>query len=221
MSLEEKSKSKVGYLKYLGILLLLVGITILFFTYQPLIRSYFDYKFSPKPIEEVKVEIIKEDEEITTEIVKDTEIVFVDNNFGLYIPKIQANAKVIKNVNPYDYDAYRNALIYGVVHAKGTALPNENGNVFLFAHSTVNFYERRKYNVYFYLLGELKKDDPIYVSYQGTIYKYKVLEFKVVKPEEIQYLGTYMEQDTLTLMTCWPVGSNTKRAVVTAIRDLE
>ena len=221
MSLEEKSKSKVGYLKYLGILLLLVGITILFFTYQPLIRSYFDYKFSPKPIEEVKVEIIKEDEEITTEIVKDTEIVFVDNNFGLYIPKIQANAKVIKNVNPYDYDAYRNALVYGVVHAKGTALPNENGNVFLFAHSTVNFYERRKYNVYFYLLGELKKDDPIYVSYQGEIYNYKVLELRIVKPSEVQYLGEYMDQDTLTLMTCWPIGSNTKRAIVVAIRDTE
>ncbi len=221
MSLEEKSKSKVGYSKYLGILLLLVGITILFFTYQPLIRSYFDYKFSPKPIEEVKVEIIKEDEEITTEIVKDTEIVFVDNNFGLYIPKIQANAKVIKNVNPYDYDAYRNALIYGVVHAKGTALPNENGNVFLFAHSTVNFYERRKYNVYFYLLGELKKDDPIYVSYQGEIYNYKVLELRIVKPSEVQYLGEYMDQDTLTLMTCWPIGSNTKRAIVVAIRDTE
>ena len=221
MSLEEKSKSKVGYSKYLGILLLLVGITILFFTYQPLIRSYFDYKFSPKPIEEVKVEIIKEDEEITTEIVKDTEIVFVDNNFGLYIPKIQANAKVIKNVNPYDYDAYRNALVYGVVHAKGTALPNENGNVFLFAHSTVNFYERRKYNVYFYLLGELKKDDPIYVSYQGEIYNYKVLELRIVKPSEVQYLGEYMDQDTLTLMTCWPIGSNTKRAIVVAIRDTE
>ncbi|HQJ73937.1 MAG TPA: sortase, partial [Candidatus Dojkabacteria bacterium] len=77
------------------------------------------------------------------------------------------------------------------------------------------------YNVYFYLLGELQKDDLIYVSYKGKIYKYKVVEFKVVKPEEIKYLGKYMEQDTLTLMTCWPVGSNTRRGIVTAVRDME
>jgi len=221
MSKEKDKKSKAGYLKIIGILLLLLGILIVVYTFQPFIFSYLDYKFTPQPQKEIKVELTNGDEEITADIKKDTEVVIVDNEFGLYIPKIQANAKVIKNIDPYDYDAYRNALIYGVVHAKGSALPSESGNVFLFAHSTVNFYESRKYNVYFYLLGELKKDDPILVSYQGTIYKYKVLEFKVVKPEEIQYLGTYMEQDTLTLMTCWPVGSNTKRAIVTAIRDLE
>jgi len=30
-----------------------------------------------------------------------------------------------------------------------------------------------------------------------------------------------MDQDTLTLMTCWPVGSNTRRGIVTAVRDIE
>lgn len=221
MSLEEKSKFKGGYLRYLGILLLLLGFGVLFFTYQPVIWSYFDYYFSPKPVEEIKIEITKKEEEVTKEINKETEVVFVNSDFGLYIPKIKANAKVIKNVDPYDFDAYRNALIYGVVHAKGSALPNEDGNVFLFAHSTVNFYERRKYNVYFYLLGELEKDDPIYVSYEGVMYKYKVLELRIVDPSEVQYLGKYMEQDTLTLMTCWPVGSNVKRAIVIAVRDIE
>ncbi len=221
MSEEKDKKSKAGYLKYIGILLLLFGVGILYYTFQPFITSYLDYKFSPKLEKEIKVELTKGDEQITTEIKKDTEVVIVDSEFGLYIPKIQANAKVIKNVDPYDYDAYRSALVHGVVHAKGSSVPSESGNVFLFAHSTVNFYERRQYNVYFYLLGELEKGDPILVSYQGQIYKYKVLEFKVVDPEEIQYLGKYMEQDTLTLMTCWPVGSNTKRAIVVAIRDTE
>ena len=218
---EEKSKLKVGYSKYLGILLLVVGVVILFITYQPVIWSYLDYILSPKPVEDIKVEVTKQGEDITSEIEKDTEIVFVNSDFGLYIPKIQANAKVIKNVDPYDEERYTNALIYGVAHAKGSALPNEDGNVFLFAHSAVNFYERRKYNVYFYLLNELKKDDPIYVSYQGQIYTYKVLEVKIVDPMNIQYLGKYMEQDTLTLMTCWPAGANIKRTIVTAIRDTE
>lgn len=221
MSEEKSKKSIAGYLRIIGILLLLLGILIVVYTFQPLIFSYIDYKLTPEPEKEIEVELIKGDQEITTDIKKDTEVVFVDNQFGLYIPKIQANSKVVKNIDPYDFDAYSNALISGVAHAKGSSVPSEPGNVFLFAHSAVNFYERRKYNVYFYLLGELKKDDPILVSYQGEIYKYKVLEFKVIKPEEIQYMGQYMQEDTLTLMTCWPAGSNTKRAIVTAIRDTE
>lgn len=218
--LKEESKLKVGYLKYLGILLLLTGFSVILFTYMPVIQAYIEYYFSPQQVEEIKVEISTK-EEITTEIEKDTEVVFVDQNFGLYIPKIKANAKVIRNVDPYDKEEYTNALIYGVAHAKGTALPSEEGNVFLFAHSAVNFYERRKYNVYFYLLNELQKEDEIYVSYQGDIYRYFVLEVKIVDPSEVKYLGQYLPEDTLTLMTCWPAGANVKRTVVTAVKGTE
>jgi len=216
--LKEKSRPKGGYLKYIGILLLLLGLSILIFTYYPAIRAYIDYKLLPPP-KETAVQIVNEGEQITKEINKNTEIVFVDNDFGLYIPKIKANAKVIKNVDPYNEDIYINALIYGVAHAKGTPTPNSNGNVFLFAHSAVNFYERRKYNVYFYLLRELEKDDEIYVSYEGEIYRYTVFENKIVEPSEIKYLGTYLEEDTLTLMTCWPMGVDSKRAIVIAKRE--
>ncbi|KKP64635.1 MAG: hypothetical protein UR61_C0042G0002, partial [candidate division WS6 bacterium GW2011_GWE1_34_7] len=122
--LKEESKFKVGYLKYLGILLLLIGFVVILLTYMPVIKAYVEYYFAPKQVEEIKVEISTK-EEITTDIRKDTEIVFVDKNFGLYIPKIKANAKVIRDVDPYDKEEYTNALIYGVAHAKGTALPNE------------------------------------------------------------------------------------------------
>lgn len=221
MQKEVESKQKVGYLKYLGILLLLGGFLVLLLTYLPVIISYIDFFFYPKPKEGVSVEIVDIGNEITTDIDKNTEIVFLDSDFGLYIPKIKANAKVIKNVSPYDKVEYTNALISGVAHAKGTSLPNEEGNVFLFAHSAVNFYEKRNYNIYFYLLNELKKTDEIYVSYQGEIYKYLVLEVEIVNPDEIQYLGEYLSEDTLTLMTCWPAGSSLKRTVVIAVRDID
>lgn len=215
---EDTKKKKQGYLKYLGILLLLGGLTVVILTFYPIISAYFKYYFNPQPQKEVRVEIV-EDEQITEEIDEDTEIVFLDKDFGLYIPKIGANAKVVKNVNPYDEDEYINALYSGVAHAKDSSTPDSSGNIFLFAHSAVNFYERRKYNVYFYLLTELEKDDLIYVSYEGDIYTYQVLETKKVNPTEVQYLGTYSNEDTLTLMTCWPAGMNVKRMIVTAVRD--
>ena len=218
MSKEKNNKKKVGYLKYIGILLLLSGLTVLTFTFSPIISAYLKYYFNPEPKKEVRVEIVEEkDEDMQEE--EDEEIVFLNEDFGLYIPKIGANAKVIENVDPYDEDEYINALYSGVAHAKGSSTPNRNGNVFLFAHSAVNFYERRKYNVYFYLLGELKKDDPIYVSYEGDIYTYKVLETKKVNPTEVEYLGTYLDKDTLTIMTCWPAGMNVKRIIVTGVRN--
>ncbi len=216
---ENKKEKKVGYLKYLGILLLLSSLTVIFFTFFPIISTYVKYRLNPQPIKKIEVKIVEEDKEITKEIEKDTTIVFVDKDFGLYIPKIGANAKVVKNVNQYNEDEYINALYTGVAHAKDSSTPDRNGNVFLFAHSAVNFYERHKYNVYFYLLGELEKDDPIYVSYEGNIYTYKVLESKKVNPTQMEYLGTYLDEDTLTIMTCWPAGMDYKRMIVTSVRD--
>ena len=213
---------KGGYLKYIGILLFVIGLVFLIITFLPLIKAYLNYYLYPAP-EEVKVEVIEEDEEITEalDITEDTDIVFVDNDFGLYIPKIKANAKVIANVDPYIEDEYINALKDGVAHASGSSFPNQSGNVFLFAHSAVNFYEQNKYNVYFYLLNELEKGDEIYVSYNGEIYQYIVLETKIVDPEDTEYLDEYMEEDTLTIMSCYPAGTNWKRIIVTAVRELE
>ena len=163
---ENRSKSKRGYLKYIGILFLLLGLIILSIIYSPVIKAYIDYKLYPFPNKEIKIELTNGSDNITTDISKDTDTVFVDKDFGLYIPKIKANAKVIKNIDPNNYNAYRNALVHGVVHAKGTS-HQMNQVMFSFAHSTVNFYERRQYNIYFYLLGQLEENDLVYVSYQG------------------------------------------------------
>lgn len=217
--LEKKYKNKKPrYIKYLGYLFLIIGLTTLIWIFYPIITTYIDYIFFPSN-KEIPVEI-SNDVEITKNINKDTDIIFIDNQFGLYIPKIKANAKVISNVDPLNKREYTNALVDGVAHAKGTSLPNEKGNTFLFAHSSVNFYDNRNYNIYFYLLTELKKNDEIYISYENSIYKYKVLETKIVSKYETKYLDKYMEEDTLTLMTCWPAGMNVKRVIVTAIRDI-
>lgn len=213
-------KLKGGYLKYLGILLFVIGFVFLLITYLPLIKAYLNYWFSPSPLD-ADVKVIEENNEDITEskdIKKDTDIVFVDRDFGLYIPKIKANARIIKNVDPYDKDEYIKALENGVAHAGGSSFPNQSGNVFLFAHSAVNFYEQRKYNVYFYLLGELEKGDDIYVSYDGVVYQYSVLETKIVDPEDTKYLSNYMDEDTLTIMSCYPAGTNWKRIIVIAVR---
>lgn len=75
------------------------------------------------------------------------------------------------------------------------------------------------YSVYFYLLGELEKEDEIFLSYEGVIYKYRVQEVKIVNRESTQYLKKNADPDSLVLMTCYPAGTDWKRTVVIAYRD--
>ena len=214
---EETTKRHISRIQIAGILLLLTGVVFLLITYIPVISAYVKYTFSNK---DKQPEIQLADKEfVNTDITSNTEIVFVDKSFGIYIPKIQTNASVIADVDTTNPSEYLSALEKGIAHAKGTSYPNEKGNVFLFAHSAVDFYNQRNYSVYFYLLSELESGDKIYVSYDGKMYQYSVLETKIVSKTDTQYMGEYLEQDTLTLMSCWPSGTNLKRIIVIAVRN--
>src|SRR5690348_13674845 len=59
------------------------------------------------------------------------QIVPVDKDFGIVIPKLGANAHVIANVDPFNSKDYQYALTRGVAHARGTSVPGSMGNVFL------------------------------------------------------------------------------------------
>ncbi len=148
---------------------------------------------------------------------KDTNAIHpIDTNFSIVIPKIGANAKIIPGVDPYNSAAYQVALTKGVAQAKGTALPYEKGNMFVFSHSAANFYDATHYNAIFYLLSKLKKDDKIYVFYKGQKYTYVVSTTKLVSPKDVSYLENKTNDQTLTLMTCWPAGTSLNRLLVLA-----
>lgn len=138
----------------------------------------------------------------------------VYTDFGLVIPKIRANSKVIANVNPYREEIYQKALTLGVAHAEGTALPGKIGNTFIFAHSSGDWFTANRFNSVFYLLNKLEKNDEIDIYYQKQKYVYKVIEKKIVTPSEIDYLTKKGAKRTITLMTCWPPGTTLKRLIV-------
>ncbi|HET7713071.1 MAG TPA: sortase, partial [Patescibacteria group bacterium] len=89
------------------------------------------------------------------EVFPNPETIPRDQNFGIKIPKIGADSKIFANVDPFDKEEYENYLKQGVAHAAGSSLPEELGNVFLFAHSTATLWESREYNAVFYLLNKL------------------------------------------------------------------
>ena len=140
----------------------------------------------------------------------------VNRDFGIVIPKIGANATVIANVDPYNPKIYQKRLALGVAHAKGSSLPDQAGNVFLFSHSSADFYQATRYNAVFYLINKLEPGDEITLYYQGRAFVYQVEESKMVAADAVNYLKSSSQEKTLILMTCWPPGTTLKRLLVIA-----
>lgn len=164
----------------LGSTLIFFSFLILFFTYYPFIRLYF---FS-----------------YTTPI--------RDYNYSITIPKINAYAPIIPNINPREKDEYLKALSQGVAETAGNPW-------FLFAHSSDLPWKLTRYNTAFLRLGNLQKGDRIIINKNNTRYVYKVVEKKEVWPDQVQYLKE-ADEKKLILMTCTPVGTSLKRLLVFA-----
>lgn len=141
----------------------------------------------------------------------------VDRNFGLVIEKIGVNSPIIRDVSVSDPTAYNNALKNGVAQAYGTALPGDpRGNVYLFAHSSLNFWQLGKYATVFNLLRKLEPGDRAHVFYQNRDYVYQVISKEVVTGFNTYPLERRTIEPILTLQTCDPPGTTINRLVVTA-----
>jgi LPXTG-site transpeptidase (sortase) family protein len=145
-------------------------------------------------------------------------IVPPDASFSVVIPKIGASAAVIPNVDPDNPDDFLQALTKGVAHAKGTVFPGLPGNIYLFAHSTDNWWNVGRYNAIFYLLKDIKPGDEIIVFFEGRRYNYVVDHTTVADPSEVSYLVNSQKsgEEQLILQTCWPPGTTWKRLFVIA-----
>src|SRR3989338_4316327 len=140
----------------------------------------------------------------------------IDPEYSIVIPKINANAKIVANVDTSNRAAYLEALKQGVAHAQGTANPGEGGHMFYFAHSTDNFWNITRYNAVFYLLYKLETGDEINIYYKGKRNKYKVVGNEIVDPSQVDYLTRKTNDEFVTLQTCWPLGTTFKRYLVFA-----
>ncbi len=140
----------------------------------------------------------------------------VSTEYGIVIEKINANAKVVAQVDPGSEQDYTRALAIGVAEAKGSTAPGQSGNTFLFSHSTDAPWNIARFNAIFYLLRELEVGDKIIIFYQGKRYDYVVFDKTIAKPDDVSFITNRYDRPVLTLQTCDPPGTILNRLMVRA-----
>ncbi len=107
-------------------------------------------------------------------------------------------------------------------HYPKTELPGEIGNSFIFGHSVLPwFFNSKNYKTIFSTLNNLKPGDEIIININNKDLKYVVESKHEVKPTEVDPLAEfkpkYLNESTITLMTCSPAGTKMKRLLVNAV----
>lgn len=184
--------------------LLAAGVAYFIYLYYPLGRAIVRYKTSNQATIVYPTPVVK------------------DQTYEIEIPKILAKSTVVAGVSPFDASEYLKALEREVVaQAKDSAFPGggKGKSTYIFAHSTQQGIGMARKNAVFYLLGELKNNDVVFIRYNGQLYTYRVYDQKIVAGREIGYLTyTDPEKEVLMLQTCWPIGTDWKRLIVFAQR---
>jgi sortase A len=143
-----------------------------------------------------------------------------NDNFELKIEKINISAPIVLDVDGANENEYYKALENGVAHMKGTSKPSEQGNVVIFGHSSKNNDYVGDYGKIFANLDDIAIGDEIKIAKTNNNneqYTYSVAEKKIISAGDVSVISA-TQNDQLTILTCWPIGSNEKRLAIIAVK---
>ncbi|MBD3365936.1 sortase [candidate division WWE3 bacterium] len=109
-------------------------------------------------------------------------------------------------------------------HYPGSGLPGETGNSFIFGHSVLPwFFNPKNYKTIFSTLDQLKVGDEIFIEFNGARLTYRVETSEILYPDQVAPLKEvkpdFLNESTITLMTCVPPGTKMKRLLVHAVLE--
>ena len=112
----------------------------------------------------------------------------------IIIPKLGKNIPLVDvpNYQGVSFDnleeKFMNELQKGVIRYPGTAEPGQEGNAFIFGHSSNYPWIKGDYNNVFALLDNLVYGDEIIVYYNQKKFVYVIREKKIVKPGNVKVM---------------------------------
>jgi len=139
--------------------------------------------------------------------------------FYIRIDKISLFKPIVANVDPRYKDVYQESWETGVSHGKFTALPDQIGNVYLFAHAVSSTSQIESEKAWFSKIDELVENDMIIIYYQNKKYTYQVSKIYSVDPTATGVYTGVSPVPKATLQTCGPPrGSLSSRYMVEALQ---
>lgn len=135
------------------------------------------------------------------------------------IDKLEIDAPMIWSKTDVEANMLKD-LESGLAHFMKTAAPGQKGNMIVSGHSSNYVWAKGGYNHIFEKLNDLQAGDLVTVrtaQRNGRIidYQYKITEKFVALPDEDKIFAD-TPGPTLTLSTCWPLGTNLKRLILKA-----
>jgi len=104
----------------------------------------------------------------------------------------------------------RQSLLNGFWRYPDYKKPSEDGTMVIFGHRRAELPPSKQT---FYNLDKVKNGDEIEVGYEGKIYYYRVIEIKVIEPNDWDALKNE-DFKSIKLITCTPLGSDKNRILV-------
>lgn len=129
---------------------------------------------------------------------------------------------VSSNVESSNEKVYNSYLKYGLAHFKGTPLPGDGGNSFIYGHSAVSTFFTSHPDLPETIFTRLENVDvgqKVQIKKDDKILSYTVRRKKIVEANDYTIFSQSGNKETVTLMTCWPIGIGSKRLIVIAEKD--
>jgi LPXTG-site transpeptidase (sortase) family protein len=135
------------------------------------------------------------------------------------ISKIGVNAPMVWSASDNEKDQLSD-LAKGVAHFPSTASPGQTGNMIVSGHSSNYIWAKGSFNYIFKNLNNLMPGDIVDVKTvqqngKTFVYHYKISEKFTTLPNDDRIFDD-TSNATLTLSTCWPLGTNLRRLIVRA-----
>lgn len=120
-----------------------------------------------------------------------------------------------------DEKAMLEDLKSGIIHFPKTAAPGQNGNMIVSGHSSNYVWVKGGYNYIFKDLNNLSSGDMVDVKViqkngRAIVYHYKISGFKKIVSPDDPVIFENSPGPSLTLSTCWPLGTNFRRMILKA-----
>jgi len=143
-----------------------------------------------------------------------------EKSYNLYIPKISVLAPIIFPKDKSNENILT-SLEDGVALYPGSSMPGENGRAVILGHSSRITWYRGRYAYVFALLNKLQSGDEFYVVSGNKRLVYKVFANDTLTPEKTNEILSQppKNKSEIALITCWPIGSSSKRTLIQAKLD--